>query len=169
MVRRQGSRRQKKPTSGALPSPQPAFSSLQNHMPALTPLSQDQLETIHHASLKLLEEIGMEVTSAEARAFYKAAGAEVDEVSELVKLPSVLVMDLLKTVPSTFTLTPTNPDRALTIGGNHIHFGMVSGAPNVHCALHGRRTGNFADYKNFIKLGQSFNILHFFQSDVSSE
>ena len=162
MARRQGSRRQKKPTSGALPSPQPVFSSLQNHMPALTPLSQDQLETIHHASLKLLEEIGMEVTSAEARAFYKAAGAEVDEVSELVKLPSVLVMDLLKTVPSAFTLTPTNPDRALTIGGNHIHFGMVSGAPNVHCALHGRRTGNFADYKNFIKLGQSFNILHFF-------
>ena len=101
MARRQGSRRQKQPTSGALPFPQPAFSSLQNHLPALTPLSQDQLETIHHASLKLLEEIGMEVTSAEARAFYKEAGAEVDEVSELVKLPSALVIDLLKTVPST--------------------------------------------------------------------
>ncbi len=104
----------------------------------------------------------MEVTSLHARKLYQGAGAEIDEGRELVKLPAEMVMGLLETVPSEFTLTPTNPQRALTIGGNHIHFGMVSGAPNVHCAIHGRRPGNFADYKNFIKLGQSFNILHFF-------
>jgi trimethylamine--corrinoid protein Co-methyltransferase len=104
----------------------------------------------------------MEVTSPHARKLYQGAGAEIEEGRELVKLPAEMVMGLLETVPSEFTLTPTNPKRALTIGGNHIHFGMVSGAPNVHCAIHGRRPGNFADYKNFIKLGQSFNILHFF-------
>jgi len=162
MTRRQRSRRQKQSQGGPNPLAQSDFSSIRNSLPALTPLSQDQLETIHHNSLKLLQEIGMEVTSAEARDLYKEAGAEVDEAQELVKLPAEMVMGLLKTVPPEFTITPTNPDRALTIGGNHIHFGMVSGAPNVHCNIEGRRAGNFADYKNFIKLGQSFNILHFF-------
>jgi trimethylamine--corrinoid protein Co-methyltransferase len=69
---------------------------------------------------------------------------------------------LLASTPETFKLTPTNPERALTIGSNHLHFGMVSGAPNVQCALRGRRPGNFVDYQNFIKLGQSFNAIHFF-------
>ena len=32
----------------------------------------------------------------------------------------------------------------------------------MHCALKGRRTGNFEDYKNLIKLGQYFNAIHFF-------
>ena len=128
----------------------------------LAPLSQDQLEAIHQASMTILEEVGVEVNSPRARALYKGAGAEVDEDSQIVRLSEALVAELVKTAPSEFVLTPTNPDRALTIGGNHIHFGMVSGAPNVHCAVKGRRPGNFEDYQNFIKLGQSFNVLHFF-------
>ena len=39
---------------------------------------------------------------------------------------------------------------------------MVSGAPSAHDIRGGRRTGNFADYQKLIKLGQSFNVLHFF-------
>ena len=162
MTRRQRSRRERQAESGPSPLSQSAYSSIRNPLPALTPLSEDQLQTIHNASLKLLAETGMEVTSPHARKLYQGAGAEIEEGRELVKLPAEMVMGLLETVPSEFTLTPTNPQRALTIGGNHINFGMVSGAPNVHCAIHGRRPGNFADYKNFIKLGQSFNILHFF-------
>ena len=162
MTRRHRRRRDRQAESGPSPLLQSAYSSIRNPLPALTPLSADQLQTLHNASLKLLAETGMEVTSPQARKLYKEAGAEIDEGQELVKLSPEMVMGLLKTVPSEFTLTPTNPQRAMTIGGNHIHFGMVSGAPNVHCNLHGRRPGNFADYKNFIKLGQSFNILHFF-------
>ena len=162
MTRRHRSRRDRQAESGPSPLSQSAYSSIRNPLPALTPLSEDQLQTLHNASLKLLAETGMEVTSPQARKLYKEAGAEIDEGQELVKLPPEMVMGLLKTVPSEFTLTPTNLQRAMTIGGNHIHFGMVSGAPNVYCNLHGRRPGNFADYKNFIKLGQSFNILHFF-------
>ena len=162
MTRRQRSRRERQTESGPSPLSQSAYSSIRNPLPALTPLSEDQLQTIHSVSLELLAETGMEVTSPHARTLYQGAGAEIEEGRELVKLPAEMVMGLLETVPSEFTLTPTNPQRALTIGGNHIHFGMVSGAPNVHCAIHGRRPGNFADYKNFIKLGQSFNILHFF-------
>ena len=55
-----------------------------------------------------------------------------------------------------------NPDRALIVGGDQIHFGLVSGAPNAHDIRGGRRSGNFDDYKKLMKLGQSFNVIHFF-------
>ncbi len=147
---------------------QQPFFFTQNPFVPLEPLNSDQLESIHRASMIILEQTGIEVNSLRARQFYKNAGAEVDEASQIVRLPQDLVISLLETAPSEFILTPTNSERALDIGKNNIHFGMVSGAPNVSCALHGRRPGNFDDYKNLIKLGQSFNVIHFFGNQTLS-
>ena len=147
---------------------QQPFFFTQNPFVPLEPLNSDQLESIHRASMIILEQTGIEVNSHRARQFYKNAGAEVDEASQIVRLPQDLVISLLETAPSEFILTPTNSERALDIGKNNIHFGMVSGAPNVSCALHGRRPGNFDDYKNLIKLGQSFNVIHFFGNQTLS-
>ena len=154
-------RRGRKTASSAGLDQQP-WHSVQNHMAPMAPLTADQLETVHQASLKIIEEYGVEVMSQKARNLFRAAGAMVDDATELVRVDRAIVMDAIASAPSQFTLTPRNPDRAITIGGNHLHFGMVSGAPNVHDIRGGRRTGNFEDYKNFIRLGQSFNIIHFF-------
>ena len=159
-------RRRRDCESGASPAIRTGWQidwqDVKNHMPPLTPLSTDQLEAVHNASLRLLEEYGIEVMSGHARAIFQAAGAEVDDSTMIVRADRGLIMDAISTAPDRFRLTPTNPHRALTIGGNHIHFGMVSGAPNAHDIRGGRRTGNFADYQKLIKLGQSFNVLHFF-------
>lgn len=141
---------------------QSEFQSIQNHMSPLTPLSEDQIEAVHEASLKIIEEYGIEVMSARARDLLRAAGASVDNDTDIVRMDREIVLNAVGNAPAQFTLTPTNPDHALIIGGNHLHFGMVSGAPNVHDIRGGRRTGNLADYKNFIKLGQFFNVIHFF-------
>lgn len=162
MTRRSARGRAGRQTASSKSISQLAFSPIRNQMAPLAPLSEDQIEAVHKASMRILLEIGVEVNSSKARQLYKSVGGDVDEVTQLVKLPEELVESLISTAPREFTLTPTNPAKALVIGGNHIHFGMVSGAPNVHCARRGRRTGNLADYINFIKLGQSFNILHFF-------
>ena len=79
----------------------------------------------------------------------------------IVRADRGLILAAIASAPPVFRLTLTNPQRALTVGGRHIHFGMVSGAPNVHDIAGGRRSGNFEDYKKLIKLGQSFNIQHF--------
>ena len=59
-----------------------------------------------------------------------------------------------------FTLHARNPARRLLIGGNPINFCLVASAPNVSDLERGRRTGNFADYCNLLRLGQSLNICH---------
>ena len=46
--------------------------------PYLEVLSADELEAIHNASLRVLEEIGLEIMSDRALGILKAAGAKVD-------------------------------------------------------------------------------------------
>ena len=154
-------RGRRKPKAGA-PLAQLAWQDIRNPMQPLAPLGAEQIESVHLASLRLLEEYGIEVMSAEARAVFAKAGAMVDEASQIVRVDRGLVESEVAKAPSSFTLTPRNPARRLRIGGDNIHFGMVSGAPNAHDIKGGRRAGNFADYKNLMKLGQSFNVIHFF-------
>src|SRR5687767_15460946 len=134
---------------------------LRNALPPVTPLSQDQIEAIHDASLRILEEIGIEFQGAAACEAFRKAGAMVEVNSGLTRIPREVVLQALKTVPTSFTLTPRNPARALTVGGNHMSFSLVAGPPNVHDCVNGRRSGNHADYVSLIKLAQSFDIIHF--------
>jgi trimethylamine--corrinoid protein Co-methyltransferase len=129
-------------------------------------LSADQLEAIHHTSLRILEELGIELMSARARAVMRGAGAEVDERSGNVRLDRALVAAALAQTPASVTLIPRNPARRITLGGRHINFGLVAGPPNVHDCERGRRAGNFADYCDFIRLAHYFNAIHLIGNQV---
>ena len=147
-------------------SPAPAIRQLprqtvRSPFEPLKALSEDQLEAVHDASMRLLEEQGIEVMSDRARALFRDAGAEVDESTQIVRGPRELFLQALAKAPSEFTLTPRNPENAATLGGNHINFGVVSGTPNVHDRINGRRPGNFEDYKRLLKFYQYFNVLTF--------
>jgi len=129
-------------------------------------LSADQLEAIHFTSLRILEELGMEVMSPRALARLQVDGAEVDAAQRTVRLDRGLVEEALKQAPSTFDLAPRNPLRRLSIGGNHINFGLVAGPPNVHDCERGRRAGNYRDYCDFTRLAQYFNAVHLMGNQV---
>ena len=111
-------------------------------------LDPEGVETIHAASLRVLEDLGIEVWSAEARRRFADAGAIVD--GEVVRVGVDIIDAALSSAPSEFTLTSRNPDKALHIGGNRLAFGLVAGPPSVHDAIRGRRASNMDDYENFI-------------------
>ena len=125
-------------------------------------VSADELESIHLASLRVLEELGMDFLDPDARALLKAAGADIREGSERVRFDRGLVEDRIRTAPSSFTLHSTNPAHALEIGGDWMAFGSVASAPNVNDLDRGRRVGNRADYQDLIRLSQMLDIIHFF-------
>jgi len=129
-------------------------------------LSADQIEAIHLTSLRILEELGMEVMSARALALLAAAGAEVDAANRLVRLDRGLIEKGLQSAPASFVLTPRNPARRVILGGNHLNFGLVAGPPNVHDCERGRRAGNYRDYCDFIRLAQYFNAIHLIGNQV---
>ena len=109
----------------------------------------------------MLKEIGIDFLHDEARAMLKSAGADVDPASRRVRFDPALVEAHIGLAPKEFTLHARNPARNLTIGGRHVAFGSVASAPNSFDRAGGRRPGNKRDYQNFIRLGQSFDSIHF--------
>jgi trimethylamine--corrinoid protein Co-methyltransferase len=161
--RREGGR-MRRIVDGVLP--QLPWRDVRNPYPPLEMLSADQVEAIHRTSLRILSELGIELMSSQARALMRAYGAETDETTGNVRIDEALVERALRTAPATFTLTPRNPEHAVTLGGNHLVFGLVAGPPNVHDFARGRRAGNLRDYRDFIRLAQHFNAVHVIGNQV---
>ena len=129
-------------------------------------LSADQLEAIHLTSLRILEELGMEVMSARALGLLKAGGAQVDTATRNVRLDRGLIESALRSAPASCVLTPRNDANRVILGANHLNFGLVAGPPNVHDCERGRRPGNYRDYCDFIRLAQYFNVIHLLGNQV---
>ncbi|WP_343562557.1 trimethylamine methyltransferase family protein [Kiloniella sp. b19] len=125
-------------------------------------LDKTQIERIHDASMRILEDIGIVFLLDEARDILRKEGLKIDEDTKKVYLDREFVREKIALAPSVFTLHARNPERNLTIGGNAVNFTTVASAPNVTDIDNGRRAGNQEDYRKFIKLGQSLNIVHFF-------
>ena len=136
------------------------FQQVENLFDPLEVLSQDELQHIHTASLKVLEEIGINFLLEEARDILKAAGADVDKDGTRVRFDRNLILESIAKAPSEFTIHARNPFRNLKIGGRWLAFSTVAGPPNASDLDGGRRSGNFADYCNFIRLAQSINVAH---------
>jgi trimethylamine---corrinoid protein Co-methyltransferase len=155
--RRSAAARDSKPVLNQLP-----WREVRNPFPPLNVLSADELEHIHSASLTILEDLGMEVLSAPARALYKAAGADVDEASGRVRMDRAMVMEHVAKAPAEFTLYSREASRDITFGGNRVLVTPVSSTPNCSDLDGGRRPGTFRDFENLVKIAASLNCIHFF-------
>jgi len=159
MSRRESRRRSRAPrTVGELA--QPPYRQVELPYAPMEVLSADHVEAIHEASLKVLETVGMKVLHAGARGYFRAAGAEVDESGQVVRLDRGLVMEKLAGVPSQFEIQARNPARSFRVGGRCTQFSSVGGPAFVHDMEKGRRAGTYAEVCDFLKLVQSLNILH---------
>ena len=122
--------------------------------------SDDELEALHDASLRLLSTTGIAVLDDQAKKMMLGAGATMTADGLRVQFDGELIMTLLASVPETFTLHARNPAHSIVIGGDYLSFGMMGSAPNVSCLDKGRRTGNQEDFRKLLKLSQMHNILH---------
>lgn len=130
-----------------------------NSFKPLEIISEDQVEAIHNASMEILENIGIKVRHPEARDILKKAGQKVDADTEIVYFDRDFVMEAISHAPSEFTLHAPNPDCNLEIGGRNLVFSMVASTPNATDMDNGRRTGNQKDFRNFLRLAQSLNVI----------
>jgi trimethylamine--corrinoid protein Co-methyltransferase len=134
--------------------------SVTNPYKPIEVLTEDQIEAIHNASLRILEDIGMDFMHPAAKEILAREGVKVTPGSDRVKLDRGLILEKLKTVRPLIPLHARNPAHNLLLGGNHINFCTVASAPNASDSDGGRRPGNYVDYRNFLRLAQSFNIIH---------
>ncbi len=141
---------------------------LRNHLGPIGLLDEEQLTAVHEASLRLLQDVGIEFMGPAARDAFRAAGAIVDDESGLVRIPREVVEQAIASAPARFLVTPRGAERAIEVGGDHVSFGLVAGPPTVHDRVRGRRAGNLDDYISLVKLAQSFDVIHFIGNQPTS-
>jgi trimethylamine---corrinoid protein Co-methyltransferase len=145
---------------GEGPLPQPPFRQLSLPYQPVAVLSADHVEAIHRTALKVLEEIGMRVLDAPARALYASAGADVDESTMCVRMNPALAEALVAKAPASFTLAARDPAKSLKVGGRNFIFSSVGGPAFVMDEDRGRRTGSYAEMCDYIRLIHSLNVIH---------
>ncbi len=139
---------------------QPPFRQLKNPFKPVDIVSEDELESIHLASMEVLRDIGIEVLHNGARKIMKDAGADVRDGSQLVHFDPDLILETIATCPSEIKIHARNPNHNIVFGGDNICFAQVASAPNCSDTDKGRRPGNQQDFRNLVKLAQMHNIVH---------
>jgi trimethylamine--corrinoid protein Co-methyltransferase len=95
-----------------------------------TRLSGEQFQQIHAASLEILEEIGVRVHLPEAVELLERAGSQVTE-GDLVRVPSRLVENALKTAPGRVTLYDRYGSPVMPLEDDRCFFGPGSDCLNI--------------------------------------
>ena len=120
-------------------------------------LSEEQLDAVHAQAMTILEEIGTEVRDEPALDALRAQGQKVD--GERVRWDREFVSEMVGRAPSTFTLTPRNPERAVEIGDGSLVLAPSGGAPFCSDLERGRREGTYDDHVELVKLAHAADLL----------
>ncbi|MGH2524419.1 MAG: trimethylamine methyltransferase family protein, partial [Anaerolineales bacterium] len=132
---------------------------LQNKLPFTEVLSEEGMEMIHRASMRLLREFGLLIIDyPPARETFRQNGATVE--GELVRIDEDTLMHFVRQAPPTFTQLARNPANSLTFGGRNMIFAPVYGPPFVGDLDHGRRRATLRDFQNFARLTYMAEHLH---------
>jgi len=117
-------------------------------------LSDDQLKSVHNASLKILAETGMRVNHEQAREVLQAAGACVDHDTKIVKFPPDLVEAKLELVPRKITYHGRTPEFDFTVeAGGQIYSRVAGGEVNYIDLKNGKsHRACLPDYVEFARL-----------------
>jgi len=85
-------------------------------------LSKEEIEHIHLASLKILEEVGVIIQSDNALKLVADAGSDIDATRKIARIPQHLVNEALVKVPSTIRLYSRYGKHDLMLESNRVHY-----------------------------------------------
>ena len=112
------------------------FPALNNKLPLTEPLDSEQILKIDNASMEILENVGVVFRDSIALDDWRRKGAKIR--GDIVFPDRHLIRDLIKTIPSDFTICARNKDNNLEFGKNSC-WGLLPmyhlQHPNIH-ALH---------------------------------
>lgn len=103
-------------------------------------LTAEQLQKVHLAGCRVLEEAGMVIHHDEAVELLKKAGAAVDSGNR-VYFPTFLVEKALQSAPSRVTMYNRKGEPALYLEGSNVYFGTGSDTINYLDPFTGERRG----------------------------
>lgn len=146
------------------------ISAITNPRLKLDILSRSDIETIHQATLTVLEDVGVRFPSETALEVWSAHGANVDWDSQIVKIPAVLIETAMRTAPPTFVLAARDPAKDLPLDGNHVYLGTDGCGTEVLDLITGhRRRSCLQDVRDIARIADFLPEIAFHWVAVSAQ
>ena len=145
------------------------YSQLKNPFPVMDVFSTAEIANMHESAVRILEELGMKVLLPEARRIYAAAGARVDEDSNMVFIGRDMVEAALLTAPKSIHGRAGARPRDITLELGNLVFQAGAGAPNATDLERGRRPGSARDYTEYLKLTHHFDVFQMISPQVEPQ
>jgi trimethylamine--corrinoid protein Co-methyltransferase len=135
------------------------YRNLKNPFTPQGVFSQDEVEALHQTALRVLSDLGIKVLEPEARAIFKAAGALVDEDSQMVRVGPEIVEAAIASAPKRIDLRAIDPTRDVRLELGMMQFTTGAGCPHASDRVRGRRPGSLRDFRELVQLIEGFDAL----------
>nr|WP_174820057.1 trimethylamine methyltransferase family protein [Ruegeria arenilitoris] len=145
------------------------YRQLRNPFPVMEVFPADQIADMHETALRTLEELGVKVLLPEARRLFAAAGARVDEDSQMVFIGRDLVEAAVASAPKSIACRAGARHRDFTLELGSLVFQPGAGAPNATDLERGRRPASGQDYLEFLKLTHHFDVFQMISPQVEPQ
>ncbi len=127
------------------------------------PLSENAVDKIHQTVMKVIEEVGFQVNSAEALKYYKQAGAKAGDAGNTIRMSSSRVMELINMAPSEVRLCGQNEENDVILGGNKVYAGTGGTALYIYEPdTEVKRQATLEDLKKIGKLVDHLENIHIY-------
>ncbi len=124
-------------------------------------LSDEKLKRIHEAALDILEEVGVRVTTDEARQLLTDAGCVLSG-EDIVTIPPRVVEDAIDSAPKRVVIYDREGNEALFLEGRNTHFGIGLTGLNFRDPKSGeRRRATIEDVATATRVGDALPNLDF--------
>ena len=131
--------------------------------------SEAELDDIHLATLEVLETIGVYVEDQEALEIFDGGGAIVDPGSQMVKIPSYIVEDAIRSAPSKLYLAGRNPKNDIVLESNRVGFTTFGEGVYVNDPYTGElRSPTKEDVANTAKLADAMSEIDVYERAVGA-
>ncbi len=126
------------------------------------PLSAEEVQKIHDATISVLADVGFEVHEPEVLELYRRLDTSVDSDRCVVRMKERVVMDLLDTAPAKVTLYGRRPGADLELGAGNVYCGTGGTALNVLDYDTGqRRPASLQDLVDVIRITDRLEYVDF--------
>ncbi len=136
----------------------------------LAVLSAEDVETLHTATLDVIENVGVRFPSTRALDIWESHGALVDRDSMIVRARGELIQDALKQAPPLYTLAARDSALDLALDGNHAYVGTDGcGVQVVDIETGERRQSRLQDVVEIARVADALEQVAFHWVAVSAQ
>lgn len=98
--------------------------------PEFRMLDESQIQRLHQAALRILDEVGVQVHHPEARELLAGHGGRIRK-DNIVSIPGFLVAEALGSAPSNVVIYNRRQEPVMELGGRRIYFGTGTDLPKT--------------------------------------